>query len=200
MQRRTGLSRAIVPIGVLLGAVIALTGPVSAQVGNLEPASPAGPSTELGPEPISEITGAATGEKIIDPGRLTYKGSLRKVRGMLTEISMDWSVPGFPDTVQSLWNSDEYEVPGGMGRAKIHAGTFLLRDSNGAWAGPFGGVQYLDGSTDLQATLMGSAGYDGQCAILNVLWTRQLGWEMDGLMFDCQSLDTMTAPSGPLGS
>jgi hypothetical protein len=31
-----------------------------------------------------------------------------------------------------------------------------------------GGVECIDGSTDLQATLMGAQGYAGQCAILNV--------------------------------
>jgi hypothetical protein len=104
---------------------------------------------------------------------------------------MDWSGPGLPSTIESLWNSDEYEVPGAFGRAKIHAGMFLMSDDIGSWAGPFGGVEYVGGAMDLQATMLGAAGYGGQCAILNVLYSRELGWEMDGLVFDCRSLQVM---------
>lgn len=169
--------------------VLALGGSATAQ-----PPEPAEPAPILEPAafaPILQITGSAAADLLVDPGELTHKENLRKIRGQVTELTIDWSGPGLPSTIRSLWNSDEYEVPGAFGRAKIHAGTFLLRDDIGSWAGPFGGVEYVGGVMDLQVTMLGAAGYEGQCAILNVLRSSDFGWEMDGLVFDCRSLRTM---------
>ncbi len=185
------MHRPILSLAVSALGLLTLATPVIAQAADAVVVGPEQPGRELGLHPIIEVTGAAASDKLIDPGELTYKDDLRKIRGQVTELSIEWSGPGLPSSVQSLWSSDEYEVPGELGRAKIHAGTFLLRDDLGSWAGPFGGVEYIDGSTDLQATLMGAQGYAGQCAILNVLWSVQRGWVMDGLVFDCHSLQTM---------
>jgi hypothetical protein len=178
-------------IAAALSASVLVGATATAQAPNRDTAGPAPLDQPVAFRPINAITGAATDNHIIDPGTLHWNGNLRKVRGMVTELTMDWNAAGLPDTLQSMWNSDEYVIPGQAGRAKIRAGTFLLCDEIGSWAGPFGGVEYVDGATDLQATMMGASGYAGQCAILNVIHSPQMGWEMDGLIFDCRSLQTM---------
>jgi len=182
----TTRSAAIGLVAVLGLGTMALAQPPESGKAGLDALSPA-----IEFKPILRVSGAASGTRIVDPGELTHKANLRRVRGQITELTVDWSAAGLPGTIQSLWNSDEYEIPDQFGRAKIHAGSFLMRDEVGSWAGPFGGVEYTDGATDLQATLMGAGGYAGQCGILNVIWSHEVGWEMDGLVFDCHSLETM---------
>lgn len=172
-------------------AVLVLGVSAVAQAPDTGPITPDAFETTMPLKPVVEVTGAASSDRVVEVGVLTYQDGLRKIRGQLTELHMDWSGAGLPSVIEALWNSDEYEVPGAFGRAKIHAGTFLLRDELGSWAGPFGGVEFADGGMDLQATMLGGAGYTGRCAILNVLHSEELGWQMDGLVFDCRSLQTM---------
>ena len=172
-------------------AVLGLSAVATAQAPPLDATDPVGAGAPELLQPVNQVTGTVVGDKLIDPGELTWQGNVRQIRGKVAELTTHWSSPGLPSTVQSIWNSDEYEVPGAFGRAKIHAGTFLFRDEGGAWVGPFAGLEYVDGATDLQATLVGTESYYGQCAILNVIWSQAHAWEMDGMVFDCQSLQVM---------
>ena len=175
-------------LSISLAAALFLGATAAAQAPDIKAAGPSESGEQLGRQLITVITGTAISDRIIDPGTLNWKDNSRKVRNQISELTMEWSVPGLPDTIRALWNSDEYTIPGQARRAKIHSGTFLLLDGIGSMAGRFGGIEYVDGTTDLQVTLMGVSGYAGQCAILNIIRSPQRVWKIDGLVFDCMSL------------
>ena len=125
-----------------------------------------------------------SGERVVDEGVTRWQGEVWS-----PEAAVEATDPRFVGDVTNSWNHDDYEDGSNIG-----AVTFTVRNDEGAWLMQPHLTLNFPGSGPwpvMDVVFVGEGAYDGLLALVNIVTTSGVGWDLHGYIVDESALPTL---------